>query len=105
MSSHKFQLELSSRARADIQNVLAYTVETWGERQAYEYGAVLDNALATIEQTPKIGHAKPDLQAGILCYRAGQHLIFYRIDGSTVYVLRVLHSRMDYAHHLNETTH
>jgi toxin ParE1/3/4 len=105
MSSHKFRLELASHARTDIRNILSYTVETWGERQAYEYGVVLDNALATIEQTPKIGHTKPDLEDEILCYRAGQHLIFYRIDGSTVYVLRVLHSRMDYAHHLDETTH
>jgi toxin ParE1/3/4 len=105
MSSHKFRLELAASASTDIQNVLSYTAEIWGERQAYEYNAVLGNALATIEQTPRIGHTKPELRAEILCYRAGQHLIFYRIDDSMVYVLRVLHSKMDYVHHLNETIH
>jgi len=106
MSSHKFQLELATRAEADIWKILAYTEKMWGEKQADEYAALLHKTLSNIEQNPKIGNEKPDLKNGIFCFGAGRHLIFYRIDGSTVYVLRVLHDSMDYVHHLSgETSH
>ncbi len=101
MSSRKFRLELATRASADIQDILSHTAEKWGEQQVYKYGATLDSALAIIEENPRIGHTKPNLKAGMLCYKAGQHLIFYRIDDSTVYVLRILHSKMDYTQHLD----
>jgi toxin ParE1/3/4 len=105
MSSHKFHLELATRARADVQDILSDTADKWGEQQVYKYGATLDSALALIEENPRLGHTKPNLKAGMLCYKVGQHFIFYRIDDSTVYVVRILHSKMDYIRHLDDTLH
>ena len=38
----------------------------------------------------------------LLVYAAGKHLIYYRIEAATVYVVRILHERMDAAHHLDD---
>ncbi len=96
-------LELSASAKNDIENILLYTIEKWGEQQLYRYETILEKALSEIESNPRIGHKKPELEAEVFCYPAGQHYIFYRIKSEIVYVLRVLHSKMDYAQHLNQS--
>ena len=63
-----------------------------------EYKSKIDAALSAIAQNPNIGRTKHKL----LVYSAGKHLIYYRIEGTTVYVVRILHERMDAAHHLDE---
>ncbi len=35
------------------------------------------------------------------CARAGKHYVFYRIEGDTVRVSRILHEKMDFSRHLN----
>jgi toxin ParE1/3/4 len=63
----------------------------------------LEKALSEIENNSRIGHKKPELGEEIFCYPAGQHYIFYRLEGEIIYVLRVLHSKMNYAQHLNQS--
>jgi toxin ParE1/3/4 len=100
MSSRKtYSLSLSDEAREDFRDILSYTIQMWGERQAEEYAAILHKALTAIEQNPLIG--KGDL----LPYRhvsAGKHIVFYRLTGNTVQVSRILHSAMDFVRHLGQ---
>ena len=102
MLSHKFHLELTRRAKTDLVQILSYTEEVWGERQADEYQAIVDKALAAIEQNPRVGHKKSGIKTKILCLSAGRHLIFYVITGHIINVLRILHDSMDHTRHLNE---
>lgn len=44
---------------------------------------------------PRIGRQRPDLRARLRSYPAGDYVIFYRLDGPDVVILRVLHSRRD----------
>jgi len=96
MSSHK--LRFSILAQGDIDDILAYTLENWGRRQLVAYKSKIDAALNAIAQNPNIGRTKHKL----LVYAAGKHLIYYRIEAATVYVVRILHERMDAAHHLDD---
>lgn len=93
-------LELSRRAKKDLDKIAKYTVKTWGQLQAVAYSAKLKRQFQLICSTPQIGHQKPDITEGILCVGVGRHLIFYEIEGDTIYVLRVLHDSMDYARQL-----
>ncbi len=94
-------LKLTRRARTDIQHISRYTTEMWGKEQAVAYKELLAKHFAMLQANPSIGHSKPGLEEGILCVRAGRHLIFYETQNETVYVLRILHDSMDYARHLN----
>jgi toxin ParE1/3/4 len=44
---------------------------------------------------PRIGRRRPDLRAGLRSYPAGDYLIFYRLEGPDVLILRVLHGSRD----------
>ena len=48
-----------------------------------------------LDDHPRLGRQRPDLTAGLRSYRMGDDLIFYRIEGPDVLMLRVLHSRRD----------
>ena len=98
MSAPKFRLELTKPARLDFRDILSYTSQMWGERQLVEYKSKIDAALSAIAQNPNIGHT----QHKLLVYPAGKHLIYYRIEAATVYVVRILHERMDAARHLDD---
>jgi len=91
---------LSPQAEEDFADILQYTLETWGEAQAYAYRDVLDKALPTIQQHPQIGHGHPELSAAHWIFPAGRHLIIYRASAAAVYVSRILHERMDIGRHL-----
>lgn len=99
MSCPKFRLELSDRARRDFRDILSYTLQMWGDRQLAEYQGKIDSALSAITQNPHAGREKAG--SVLRVFRVGRHLIFYRIDGVTVYVVRILHDQMDIDSHLD----
>jgi toxin ParE1/3/4 len=90
---------LSPQAEEDLAGILQYTLEKWGEAQAYAYRAVLDKVLLTIRQHPQIGHGRPGLSAAHRIFPAGRHFIVYRPGDAAVCVSRILHERMDIRRH------
>jgi toxin ParE1/3/4 len=102
MSSPEFQLELTRHARNDIETILSKTEETWGDRQADVYESLLHEALETIQENPHIGKARPDLKEGLFCFGVSRHFLFYTLNDQVIYVIRVLHDRMDYIRHLKD---
>jgi toxin ParE1/3/4 len=98
MSAPKFQIELARRAKIDFRDLLSFTGQTWGEKQRVTYRDRIIRALQMIAQNPKLGRKRN----GLMAYQAGQHRIFYRVEGAKIYVLRILHDRMDAMRHLPE---
>ncbi len=98
MSVRNFRLELSESARQDFRDILSFTLQTWGERQLVEYRKKLDGALQIITENPQAGHARH----GMMVYPVARHVVFYQFDDDarTVYVVRILHGRMDALRHL-----
>lgn len=98
MSVRNFRLELSESARQDFRDILSFTLQTWGERQLVEYRKKLDSALQVIAENPQAGSARH----GMMVYPVGRHVVFYQVDDNarTVYVVRILHGRMDALRHL-----
>jgi toxin ParE1/3/4 len=97
----------SPRARNDIKRVLQYTIKKWGEAQAWEYSALIEEALVAIGADPGRGYAVTSARPGIFRYhlkqvgRNARHVLFYRIGTSgTVEIVRLLHDSMDFERHL-----
>ncbi len=99
MSVHKLHIEFTEPAESDFQELLSFTLLKWGQQQLAEYSRNINDALNSIALNPQLGRKK----YGIMVYNAGKHRIFYRIENDWVYILRILHERMDAVRYLPET--
>lgn len=89
--SAKYQLIMIARARADIKDILRYTLQHWGNKQMLTYRDALEAALERIREQPLLGC----IRDGVLMYPTAKHCIYYRVSKTNIYVLRILHEKMD----------
>lgn len=87
-------LRFAPRARADIQAILAYISADSPERAR----AFVDHIRARCEMlcsTPEMGRLRPEFGA-LRSLQIKPVIIFYRFDGNTVEVARVIDGRRDF---------
>ena len=95
-----YRLVTSPRAERDLEHILRYTSDTWGESQLAVYQQLLDNAIRVLRQNPTLGHRSADLSKTHLVYPVGSHVIVYRVLGDLIGIVRVLHQRMSVSLHV-----
>jgi toxin ParE1/3/4 len=95
------KLTLTLKAENDLDCIRSYTLRRWGERQMDRYASLFDKAFVSIKQKPEIGIHRRGTPADTKSVRAGKHIVFYRFDGESIIVDRVLHERMDFSQHLD----
>ena len=109
--STKWSVNRTESAQRDFVNIIHWTVQRFGARQAAIYSENIALALEALESGPDtIGVKKrDDIAPGILTLhlarngRKGRHFILFRIaEPHTIDVLRLLHDSMDFAAHLGE---
>lgn len=97
--------KLSREAEQDYAKIIAWTVKTFGSRQAQRYRALFKEAHARLAQDPLAAPARTreDLGVGYRVMhlsRPGRHYLIYRIEERRVVVVRILHDSMDLSRHL-----
>lgn len=90
MSSVRF----TPAAQADLEGIWEYTVDVWGLAQAERYVDDIQAACEGLVRRDRIGR-RVEVREGYLKYPVGRHLVFYRMRGDGIEVVRVLHQRMD----------
>jgi toxin ParE1/3/4 len=91
---------LSRRAKADVRVIWNYTVEHWGLNQAEIYLGLIEAAVDSIANDPNTGRPCDEVRPGHRRYLVGSHVLFYRMKANRVFVVRILHQRMDVERHL-----
>ena len=111
------KVRLAAQAELDFSEILAWTVENFGERQAQTYAETLVLAIEALHDGPgQLGaKARDDIEPGIRILhvarpgRAGRHFVVFReAPDQCIDVLRLIHDRMDLARHTpvdNDRTH
>jgi toxin ParE1/3/4 len=94
----------SAEADAALEDIAAYTLAQWGERQAQAYLSALFAAFARIGQNPGIGRRRRDLPAPFRALAVGRHVVIYRERRHSVDILTVLHDAMDVASRVDALT-
>lgn len=94
------EYRLARLARNDWAEIIDYTVDTWGEEQARRYNRGLTECLDRLAMTPRIGRRCDSIHLGYRRFEHEKHVIFYRIDDESIFVIRILHQRMLPAKHL-----
>jgi toxin ParE1/3/4 len=93
MSGPNLRLELTHRSRADLRDILTYSISTWGNEIAENYRAKLVKSMGRIAEYPEIGSEHPELGPNIRTYPIGEHVVIYTNRPNSVSVLRVVHIR------------
>ncbi len=94
---------LTSKAVEDLSGIWNYTCETWSEKQADKYYAMLLDFCKELAKTPKIGKKYNEVALNLLGHKANQHIIFYRVvSNKEIEVVRILHVRMDLKSRIHE---
>jgi toxin ParE1/3/4 len=87
---------LSRRARADLEGIRRYTVDTWGRAQWLVYYRKLVQSFELIAKNPEAGRDRSLFVPGMRSLNCEKHVIFYqRLDaaqGAPV-VLRIVHQK------------
>ena len=94
------RLEVSARAKKDIDLILIYGIENFGERQAREYKDELLDLLDLVALQPKMGIEKQGLKKPLRAMLFHNHIVFYRIGRGKVRIFRILHSKQNWPEHL-----
>jgi toxin ParE1/3/4 len=92
---------LTNKAVEDLDGIWEYTIVTWSEVQAENYYLSLMDSCESLAKKSNLGKSYENIGKGILGYKSGQHIIFYRtISDQEVEIIRILHGMMDLKNHL-----
>ncbi len=87
---------LTNKAVEDLSAIWEYTTEIWSENQADKYYSVLMSSCNALAENPSLGKQYDIISQGVLGYKSGEHLIFYRIvSENEIEITRILHGMMD----------
>ena len=91
---------LSKRADQQAKQIYWDTVREWGVSQADKYIDEMENTLKLIVDNPDLGRSCEEIRAGYRRFEYGRHVIFYRKRAVDIFVVQIIHDRMDAIRHL-----
>ena len=94
------KLELTPAALADLRSIRAYTLERWGSAQEEAYLDRMWGKFEAVVADPAPYRFRPDLFPGCQIAAEGKQVILFCVSKSTLQIVRVLHSAMDFKRHL-----
>jgi len=93
---------LSNLAAEDFAAIYECTLLHFGVLQADAYTDELDRVLKLLSSSPLMGHEFPEIADAIRRHDHQNHAIFYRQREHDIFVIRILHQRMEPWRHLFE---
>ena len=93
---------ISKKAVSDLEEIWIYTVEKWSVDQADRYYKLIVDEIHFICKNNNAGKSMEHVRKGYRASKVKSHLIFYRIQNSTIEVIRILHERMDIENRLSD---
>lgn len=95
------EYRLSPAAQADLDGLFDYTVQQWGLEQALRYAQAIADACNRLALAPMQSQDCAHVRAGYRCLPVGRHVLYFRVEGGGIAIIRILHARMDAPRHLS----
>ena len=86
----------SRNAAQDLDDIWDYTARIWSPAQAETYLTGIRQSVQTLAGMPDIGRLRPEISPPVRTHPNAKHLIIYRVEGATLVVLRILHTRRNW---------
>lgn len=87
-------------ASADIERIYRFSLSQFGKATADAYHDGLLEAVLRLESYPEMGRQEPGIVPPIRSLPFRSHKLYYRFDGQTILVVRILHQAMNAGSHL-----
>ena len=94
--------QLTDEADRDVEEILAYSVKSFGVTQTQHYFVALKECIELLADNPNMGYSAEDILPEYLRFTHKSHIIFYKKLSSSILVVRILHERMDPKLHLKK---
>ena len=95
-----YKLQIRPLAKTDLIAIWRDSFDEWGEEQADKYLSQLDTGLQGLIDNPEIGQTREKVRAGYRSIQINRHVVYYRVLGESIDIVRVLHERMIPSKHL-----
>lgn len=92
--------EISREVEEDLRKIWLYGADRWGLKQANHYALKIDEMCEFLVDNRNIGRSRPEVIENLKSYPIGAHSIFYLDTEKTIYVVRILHQKMDVERHI-----
>jgi len=89
------ELYLTPRAEADLREIWLYSFKKWSEEQADRYLHELESGMLRLIDNPQFGKKRDDVRMGYRSLQVNRHIVFYRMMGGQIEIVRILHARME----------
>ncbi len=94
------RVEVSEEANADLDDILDYGAERFGEDVAEAYVRQFQQVYDLISEHPLLGVRHETVRPPIRNMPCGSHRVYYDVLDEYVMVRRILHKAMDVERHL-----
>lgn len=95
------KVRFSRLAQFDLKEIYKYGSRRWGPDQAEQYDRDLRSSATTVSLFPNLGRSYSTKNGqDFRRYNSGRHVIFYRDEDDGIFIIRLLHDRMDFDRHL-----
>lgn len=92
----------SELAKSDLKDIYRYTYTTFGLDQADKYDSDIKSSGQTAAMFPRLGRDYTTQKGSeFKRYNSGRHVIFYVAEEGGIFIIRILHGRMDFDRHLD----
>ena len=95
-----YRIHITHHAETDLEDIWIYSLTEWGEAQADNYHEELTTAIHQLASNPKFGRSIEAIRANYRAASIRRHVIYYRLGGEVIRIMRVLHERMEPRQHL-----
>ena len=89
--------DFTRRALADLRNIVRYTRESWGRKQARMYREEIELGIQKLALSPGLGRVRSDVAPSVRSFPIARHVAFYVESEGGITVVRVLHPAMNVA--------
>lgn len=92
--------EFTDQAERDLEAIMDYTLERWGQAQAEDYLDGLEKLAQYLAESPGIGMDRNTMIEGLISFPYTSHILYYIKQPHGITIIRVLHKRMDPKRHI-----
>ena len=82
-------------AKTHLNDIAEYTLQEFGSEQMEVYLRALFSRFEWLSENPRLGKARNEIFGNLRSYREGAHVIFYRISGTFIDIVAILHRSRD----------
>ena len=86
----------------DLEEIWLYTFQTWSIEQADRYHSLIVKEIEFLATNSLSGKKQDHLRKGYRSTKVKSHIIFYKVSGTELEIIRILHENMDITNRLND---